>query len=177
MSARAELKRRLSNLPLCNENDTETSNCYKDIDSFSRYADNEELRYSLRTIEKFAPWIRRICTYSICTHKHYARTYTAASRALDEATCKRTVFLHASTTYIPADLVTNGQVPYWLNLDAPRLTVVTHAELFPNASHLPTFSSPAIEAHLHRIPVRTGCAVLCVLCCVCCVCLCVRMCQ
>lgn len=27
---------------------------------------------------------------------------------------------------------------------------VTHTELFPNASHLPTFSSPAIEAHLHR---------------------------
>ena len=25
-------------------------------------------------------------------------------------------------------------------------------EIFPNKSHLPTFSSPAIEAHLHRIP-------------------------
>lgn len=25
-------------------------------------------------------------------------------------------------------------------------------EIFPNASHLPTFSSPAIESHLHRIP-------------------------
>ena len=25
-------------------------------------------------------------------------------------------------------------------------------ELFPNKSDLPTFSSPAIEAHLHRIP-------------------------
>ena len=25
-------------------------------------------------------------------------------------------------------------------------------ELFPNKSHLPTFSSPAIESHLHRIP-------------------------
>ena len=24
--------------------------------------------------------------------------------------------------------------------------------IFPNKSHLPTFSSPAIEAHLHRIP-------------------------
>ena len=25
-------------------------------------------------------------------------------------------------------------------------------EIFPNKSHLPTFSSPAIESHLHRIP-------------------------
>ena len=25
-------------------------------------------------------------------------------------------------------------------------------ELFLNASHLPSFSSPAIESHLHRIP-------------------------
>lgn len=25
-------------------------------------------------------------------------------------------------------------------------------EIFLNASHLPTFSSPAIESHIHRIP-------------------------
>ena len=25
-------------------------------------------------------------------------------------------------------------------------------EIFPNKSHLPSFSSPAIESHLHRIP-------------------------
>ena len=29
---------------------------------------------------------------------------------------------------------------------------VTHEEIFVNKSHLPTFSSPAIEAHIHRIP-------------------------
>ena len=29
---------------------------------------------------------------------------------------------------------------------------VTHEDIFPNKSHLPTFSSPAIEAHIHRIP-------------------------
>ncbi|KAK7480398.1 hypothetical protein BaRGS_00028317 [Batillaria attramentaria] len=78
--------------------------------SNSRFEDNEELRYSLRSLEKFAPWVRHI--------------------------------------YI----VTNGQIPYWLNLDNPRITLVTHEEIFPNKSHLPTFSSPAIESHLHRIP-------------------------
>eukprot|EP00054_Salpingoeca_dolichothecata_P026886 m.194338 g.194338 ORF g.194338 m.194338 type:complete len:1063 (-) comp25794_c0_seq7:1091-4279(-) len=76
----------------------------------SRFQDNSELQYSLRAIEKNAPWVRHI--------------------------------------YI----VTNGQIPSWLDLDHPRITLVTHDELFTNKSHLPTFSSPAIEAHLHRIP-------------------------
>lgn len=49
-------------------------------------------------------------------------------------------------------LVTNGQIPSWLNIQHPRLHLVTHASIFPNASHLPTFSSPSIETHLHRIP-------------------------
>ena len=75
-----------------------------------RFADSEELRYSLRSLEKNAPWVRHVY------------------------------------------LVTSGQVPYWLDLKSPRITLVTHAEIFPNKSHLPTFSSPAIEAHLHRIP-------------------------
>jgi hypothetical protein len=49
-------------------------------------------------------------------------------------------------------LLTNGQVPYWLDTSHPRLVLVTHADIFANKSHLPTFSSPAIEANLHRIP-------------------------
>ena len=71
--------------------------------SANRYRDNEELRYSLRSLEKFAPWVRRIF------------------------------------------LVTDNQVPHWLNTRHPRLTVVSHQALFPNKSHLPVFSSPAIE--------------------------------
>ncbi|XP_072340883.1 N-acetylglucosamine-1-phosphotransferase subunits alpha/beta isoform X1 [Scyliorhinus torazame] len=78
--------------------------------SASRFEDNEELRYSLRSVERYAPWIRHVF------------------------------------------IVTNGQIPSWLNLDNPRVTIVTHQEIFRNASHLPTFSSPAIETHLHRIP-------------------------
>eukprot|EP00051_Salpingoeca_urceolata_P021146 m.326553 g.326553 ORF g.326553 m.326553 type:complete len:1341 (-) comp19743_c0_seq1:120-4142(-) len=78
--------------------------------SSSRFQDNSELQYSLRSIEKHAPWVRHI--------------------------------------YI----VTNGQIPAWLDLDHPRISVVTHEDIFANKSHLPTFSSPAIESHLHRIP-------------------------
>ncbi|XP_061570487.1 N-acetylglucosamine-1-phosphotransferase subunits alpha/beta [Cololabis saira] len=78
--------------------------------SASRFEDNEELRYSLRSVEKHAPWVRHIF------------------------------------------ILTNGQIPSWLNLDNPRVTVVTHQDVFLNSSHLPTFSSPAIETHIHRIP-------------------------
>lgn len=78
--------------------------------SASRFEDNEELRYSLRSIEKHAPWVRHIF------------------------------------------IVTNGQIPSWLNLDNPRVSVVTHQDIFQNQTHLPTFSSPAIETHIHRIP-------------------------
>lgn len=91
-------------------NGTQKENCLGDADSMSRFVDNEELRYSLRSVEKYAPWVRNI--------------------------------------YI----VTNGQIPYWLDLSHPRIRVVTHEEIFQNKSHLPTFSSPAIECHLHRIP-------------------------
>ncbi|OQS00338.1 N-acetylglucosamine-1-phosphotransferase subunits alpha/beta, partial [Thraustotheca clavata] len=78
--------------------------------SDNRFRDNEELRYSLRSIEKYAPWVRHVF------------------------------------------LVTDGQVPSWLNLDCPRLTVVPHSAMFANTSHLPVFSSPAIEANLDTIP-------------------------
>ena len=76
----------------------------------NRYRDSGELRYSLRSLIKNAPWIRRIY------------------------------------------LVTDNQVPSWLNLESDLIRIVTHTDIFPNHSHLPVFSSPAIEAHLHRIP-------------------------
>jgi Flp pilus assembly protein TadD len=50
-------------------------------------------------------------------------------------------------------LVTNGQVPDWLDLDNPRIRLVRHSDIFeqPDTS-LPTFNSNAIELNLHRIP-------------------------
>lgn len=49
-------------------------------------------------------------------------------------------------------LVTSGQRPRWLDAGARGLTLVTHAEIFPDPADLPTFNSCAIEMHLHRIP-------------------------
>lgn len=85
-------------------------NTLEDDLSKNRFADNNELKYSLRSVEQYAPWVRNIF------------------------------------------IVTNGQVPSWLNLEHPRIRLVTHQEIFLNKSHLPTFSSPAIETHIHRIP-------------------------
>lgn len=48
-------------------------------------------------------------------------------------------------------VVTDGQVPPWLNTDHERLTVVDHRDIFPEDARLPTFNSHAIECRLHRI--------------------------
>ena len=74
-----------------------------------KYYEYDGMKYSLRSVEKYAPWVRNI--------------------------------------YI----VTNGQIPIWLNLSNSRVRLITHKDIFPNKLHLPTFSSPAIESHLFRI--------------------------
>ncbi|WP_083971975.1 stealth family protein [Actinoplanes awajinensis] len=76
----------------------------------SRWISRDELRYSMRALHSFAPWVRHVY------------------------------------------LVTDDQVPAWLNLNHPRLTLVTHREIFGDAGRLPTFNSQAIESKLHRIP-------------------------
>jgi UDP-N-acetylglucosamine-lysosomal-enzyme len=76
----------------------------------NHFRDNDELRYSLRSLERYAPWIRQVY------------------------------------------LVTNGQVPSWLDLNNPRIKIVKHSDIFQNSSHLPVFSSTAIESNLDRIP-------------------------
>ena len=49
-------------------------------------------------------------------------------------------------------IVTNGQIPVWLNTNNPDISVVSHSEIFRNQADLPTFQSNAIEVNLHRIP-------------------------
>jgi UDP-N-acetylglucosamine-lysosomal-enzyme len=49
-------------------------------------------------------------------------------------------------------IVTDNQIPNWLNLETSRLSIISHSDIFANISHLPVFSSPAIEANIHRIP-------------------------
>ncbi len=83
----------------------------KDANVKNRFRNRDELKYSLRSIYKFASFINHI--------------------------------------YI----ITSGpsQRPKWLKND-PKITLISHQEIFPNKEHLPTFNSQAIEANLHRIP-------------------------
>ncbi|MEU6816139.1 stealth conserved region 3 domain-containing protein [Streptomyces sp. NPDC046860] len=77
--------------------------------SAARFRDRDELRYSLRSIDMYAPWIRTI------------------------------------------HLVTDQQVPNWLDLEHPRVRVVDHTEIFGDRGALPTYNSHAIESQLHHI--------------------------
>lgn len=75
----------------------------------ARFVNRDELRYSLRSIASYAPWVRKIY------------------------------------------LVTDRQVPAWLDLSNPRVQVVDHTDIFTNPGHLPTFNSNAIISSLHHI--------------------------
>lgn len=48
-------------------------------------------------------------------------------------------------------LVTDGQVPEWLDPSHPKVRVVDHREIFRDPAVLPVFNSHAIESQLHHI--------------------------
>lgn len=47
--------------------------------------------------------------------------------------------------------VTNGQFPDWLNLNNPKINLVSHRDFIPS-QFLPTYNSVVIERYMHRIP-------------------------
>lgn len=80
-----------------------------EADSNARYEDNDELKYSLRSIEKNTPWINKIF------------------------------------------IVTDNQIPHWLNLSDNRIHIIDHKEILPTEA-LPCYNSSVIECFLWRIP-------------------------
>lgn len=74
-----------------------------------RFADNGELRFSLRSVEKYIPWINNIF------------------------------------------IITDGQIPEWLDLNNPKIKIVNHSDIIPS-KYLPLFNSSAIEYYLDKIP-------------------------
>lgn len=87
----------------------ETKHTDEAVDGKGRYVSHDELKYSLRSAEMYAPWIRRIF------------------------------------------IVTDNQVPEWLNTANPKVQIVDHTEILPPEA-LPCFNSRIIEHHLHLIP-------------------------
>lgn len=76
----------------------------------ARFRSRDELKYSLRSLEYFAPWFRKIF------------------------------------------IVTANQVPDWLDVNHPKIHVISHREIYDNKEHLPTFNSNSIISRLHHIP-------------------------
>ena len=79
------------------------------IVSKARFISNDELKYSLRSVEKYAPWVRNI--------------------------------------YI----VTDNQVPKWLNLNHPKIKIIDHRQIMPDSAR-PNFNAFAIEFAIVNIP-------------------------
>ncbi|MDN0046121.1 hypothetical protein QVN49_03750 [Megasphaera hexanoica] len=74
-----------------------------------RFFDNEELRYSLRSLEMYAPWIHHV--------------------------------------YI----VTDRQVPKWLNTSYSKVSVIDHSQIMP-CELIPVFEAAVIERYIINIP-------------------------
>jgi len=48
-------------------------------------------------------------------------------------------------------IVTDNQVPYWLDTDHEKIKIVDHKDIFEDSSVLPVFNSVAIESWIHKI--------------------------
>lgn len=81
----------------------------KDEHSDVRYRDYGTLIYVFRSIEKYAPWVRKIF------------------------------------------LVTDQQVPEWLNLNNDKINLIDHTD-YIDQKFLPTFNSNVIELNYYNIP-------------------------
>lgn len=90
-------------------NHTGCSDNEESVSGKCRFCNNDELKYSLRSLEMFAPWIRNIF------------------------------------------IVTDNQIPVWLNTENPKIKIIDHKEIMP-AEILPVFNSALIELYLSRIP-------------------------
>lgn len=73
-----------------------------------RFRDYGTLKYVFRSIEKYAPWCRKI------------------------------------------HIITDHQVPGWLDLNNPKINLVDHTDFIPS-EYLPTFNSNTIELNLFRL--------------------------
>jgi len=54
-------------------------------------------------------------------------------------------------------IITNGQIPNWVDTSSPRLRIITHDQIFDDPTNLPTFNSNAIEANIRNIPGLAPC--------------------
>lgn len=90
------------------DNDDDDDIADEDVDK-DRFLSRDELKYSLRSLLQFAPWVRQVF------------------------------------------VVTNCKPPHWFDETNDRVRWIYHEDII-EPQHLPTFSSHAIEASIHRVP-------------------------
>jgi len=88
-----------------------------------------EIRYSIRSIFSYLPWVRHV----------FLLTFGHAPNWMDN-----------STKQLIGDEDAAAKIDF--GAFSPKVTIVPHTHIFANPSNLPTFSSMSIETALHRIP-------------------------
>lgn len=74
-----------------------------------RFENNDELKYSLRSLDMYMPWVHKIF------------------------------------------IVTDNQIPKWLDIQNPKIVIVDHKDIFPKYIKKPVFNSSLIEFFVPRI--------------------------
>lgn len=81
----------------------------RNSNSHGRFDNHDELKFSLRSVDKYLPWI----------HKIY--------------------------------IITNNQVPQWLNTKNNKVVIINHKDIFPKTVKTPVFNSNLIETFITNI--------------------------
>jgi len=150
-------------------NDSINDNIVKEIPSYYRIPKNSDwdyvVNYNGEELEPEWQWVKNISIvytwvdgndvdFLDIKSKYNGgnRSYNSRDRSADELRYS----IRSLTKYLPWHkghiyIVTNDQTPKWLNTTNPRVTVVSHREIFPE--HVfPTYDSTTIELFLDKIP-------------------------
>ncbi len=88
-------------------------------------------------------------------NNHIAYTEEATSKARWMDNNELLYSLRSISDYAPwvnnIFIVTDNQVPVWLNINHPKIHIIDHSDIFPEDAILPVFNSMAIETRLHHI--------------------------
>ena len=113
-----------------------------DVDLVYLWCDGNEPKFR----ERKNYWLRK-------ENKRLDRQATAVGRF--EQVDELKYSLRSAEEYLPwihhIYIVTDRQVPTWLNTQNPKLTIVDHSEIIPK-QYIPVFNSTAIETSIYKIP-------------------------
>lgn len=129
----------------------------KDIDENKRVFDSGDLAVAF-PIDMVFTWvdsedpsfIEEFNKYAPIDAQKSAISNAARFKSLDELRyALRSIFEYANRVN-KIYIVTNGQSPKWLNIEHPRVRIVSHKEIL-DEKYLPTFNSHVIESAIHKI--------------------------